>query len=174
MITKLGFGPVSQTPVDLLAVVLDDEKTLYEIDDVQVAAHVQRAAASFRDKTLKREYYVTLEGSKAARALVVYWSPQLKSWNLWETVKTVVARAIRLARDSGFRAWPSSSTTRTRPPSWARRWRARSSAPTPSIGIGWRRSASSRRSSRSRSWFIPTIRPTPRPARRATPGFRRT
>ena len=62
MITKLGFGPVSQTPVDLLAVVLDDEKTLHEIDDVQVAAHVQRAAATFRDKTLKREYYATLEG----------------------------------------------------------------------------------------------------------------
>ena len=99
MITKLGFGPVSQTPVDLLAVVLDDEKTLHEIDDVQVAAHVQRAAASFRDKTLKREYYVTLEGSKAARALVVYWSPQLKSWNLWENVKTFTARALRLARD---------------------------------------------------------------------------
>jgi len=99
MITKLGFGPVSQTPVDLLAVVLDDEKTLHEIDDAQIAAHVQRAAATFRDKTLKREYYVTLEGSKVARALVVYWSPQLKSWNLWENVKTFTARALRLARD---------------------------------------------------------------------------
>ena len=31
--------------------------------------------------------------------MVVYWSPQLKSWNLWENVKTFTARALRLARD---------------------------------------------------------------------------
>ena len=37
---KLAFSPVSQNPVDLLAVVLDDEKTLHEIDDPAIAAHV--------------------------------------------------------------------------------------------------------------------------------------
>ena len=99
MNVKLSFTPVSQNPVDLLAVVLDDEKTLHEIDDPALQAHVQRAAAAFRDKSLKREYYATLEGSKVAKAVVVYWSPQLKSWNLWENVKTFTARALRLARD---------------------------------------------------------------------------
>jgi leucyl aminopeptidase len=79
--------------------VLDDEKTLHEIDDAALQAHVQRAAAAFRDKSLKREYFATLEGSKVAKAVVVYWSPQLKSWNLWENVKTFAARALRLARD---------------------------------------------------------------------------
>ncbi len=99
MNVKLSFSPVSRNPVDLLAVVLDDEKTLHEIDDAAVSAHVQRAAAAFRDKSLKREYYATLpEGAKAG-AVVVYWSPQLKSWNLWENVKTFTARALRLARD---------------------------------------------------------------------------
>jgi leucyl aminopeptidase len=96
---KLSFSPVSQTPVDLLAVVLDDEKTLHEIDDAVVSAHVQRAAAAFRNKTLKREYYATLPEGAGARAVVVYWSPQLKSWNLWENVKTFAARSLRLARD---------------------------------------------------------------------------
>ena len=99
MNVKLAFTPVSRNPVDLLAVVLDDEKTLHAIDDAAIAAHVQRAAAAFRDKSLKREYYATLEGSKVAKALVVFWSPQLKSWNLWENVKTFTARALRLARD---------------------------------------------------------------------------
>jgi leucyl aminopeptidase len=96
---KLAFSPLSRNPMDLLAVVLDDEKTLHEIDDAGVQAHVERAAAAFRDKSLKREYYATLEGSKVAKAVVVYWSPQLKSWNLWENVKTFTARALRLARD---------------------------------------------------------------------------
>jgi leucyl aminopeptidase len=85
--------------VDLVAVVLDDEKTLHEIDDPALRAHVERAGTAFRDKTLKREYFATLPEGATARALVVYWSPQLKSWNLWENVKTFTARAMRLARD---------------------------------------------------------------------------
>ena len=99
MNVKLSFAPVSQNPVDLVAVVLDDETTLHEIDDPEILAHVQRAAAAFRDKSLKREYYATLPEGAKAKAVVVYWSPQLKSWNLWENVKTFTARALRLARD---------------------------------------------------------------------------
>ncbi len=96
---KLSFTPVSQSPVDLLAVVLDPETTLHEIDDPTIAGHVARAASAFREKTLKREYFATLPDGAPARALVVYWSPQLRAWNLWENVKTFCARALRLARD---------------------------------------------------------------------------
>jgi leucyl aminopeptidase len=99
---KLAFSAVSQNPVDLLVVVLDDERTLHDLDDSALSAHVARAAAGFRDKTLKREYFATLGDGAAARALVVYWSPSLKSWNLWENVKTFTARALRLARDYRF------------------------------------------------------------------------
>ena len=52
-----------------------------------------------REKTLKREYFATLPEGSAAGAVVAYWSPSLKSWNLWENVKTCVARGLRLARD---------------------------------------------------------------------------
>ena len=96
---KLAFTPVSQIPIDLLAVVLDDEKRLQDIDDPAVAAHVARAEVAFRAKTLKREYFATLPEGASPKALVVYWSPQLKSWNLWENVKTLTARTLRLARD---------------------------------------------------------------------------
>jgi leucyl aminopeptidase len=99
---KLVFAPVSQTPLDLLAVVLDADATLHEIDEPAVRAHVERAAGLFREKTLKREYFVTLPEGSSPRALVVYWSPALKNWNLWENVKTFTARALRLARDYRF------------------------------------------------------------------------
>jgi len=99
MNVKLSFTPPSKTPVDLLVVVLGEDKTLHEVDDPQVRAHVERAAAGFRDKSLKREYYATLGDDASARALVAYWSPQLRSWNLWENVKTFTSRALRLARD---------------------------------------------------------------------------
>src|SRR5438093_2559331 len=99
---KLAFTPVSQTPLDLLVVVLDPDETLHQIDDPAVAAHVARANGAFREKTLKREYFATLPEGSSPRALVVYWSPQLKSWNLWENVKTFTARALRLASDYRF------------------------------------------------------------------------
>jgi len=99
MNVKLSFQPVSKTPVDLLVVVLDAEKTLHDIDDAQVRAHVERAAAGFRDKSLKREYFATLPDGAGVRSVVVYWGPQLASWNLWENVKTFTARGLRLARD---------------------------------------------------------------------------
>jgi len=99
MKVELADTPISQTPVDLLAVVLDDAKTLHDIDDPAIRGHVERAAAGFRAKTLKREYYATLPDAAQAKAVVVYWSPQLKSWDLRENVKTFTARALRLARD---------------------------------------------------------------------------
>jgi leucyl aminopeptidase len=96
---KLAFAPVSQTPLDLLVVVLDAEKTLHAVDDPVLRGHLERAAAGFQEKTLKREYMATLPEGSSARALVAYWSPSLKSWNLWENVKTFTARGLRLARD---------------------------------------------------------------------------
>jgi leucyl aminopeptidase len=100
---KLAFTPVSQNPVDLLAVVLDPQQTLHSIDDPVIRRHLETAAAGFREKTLKREYVATLPEGASARTLVAYWSPSLKSWNLWENVKTFTARALRLARDC---RWP--------------------------------------------------------------------
>src|SRR6185503_9965395 len=94
-----SFTPVSQNPSDLLAVVLDEDTTLHEIDDPVIAGHVARARDGYKERTLKREYYVTLPEGHPHRALVVYWSPSLKAWNLWENVKTLTARALRLARD---------------------------------------------------------------------------
>jgi len=96
---KLAFTPVSQTAVDLIVFILDDEQVLHEVDDPAIRAHVQRAAGQYREKTLKREYFATLPEGSSASALVAYWSPSLKAWNLWENVKTFTARALRLGRD---------------------------------------------------------------------------
>ncbi len=96
---KLAFSPLSKTPVDLLAVVLDEQKTLHTVDDALIVSHLEKAAAAFKAKTLKREYLVTLPEGAPAKALVVYWSPSLPAFNLWENVKTFTARALRLARD---------------------------------------------------------------------------
>ena len=82
MNVKLSFAPVSRSSFDLLVVVLDEGRTLHAVDDALVASHVERAAAGFREKNLKREYYATLPEGSPAKSLVVYWSPQIKNYNL--------------------------------------------------------------------------------------------
>jgi leucyl aminopeptidase len=99
MQVKLSFSPVSQNPLDLLAVVLDEDKRLHQVDDPALQGLLDRAAAGFKEKALRREYFVTLPEGSPARHLVAYWSPSLKGWNLWENVKTFTARALQLARD---------------------------------------------------------------------------
>ena len=99
MNVKLSFAPASQATADLLVVVLDEEKTLHVVDDPALAAHLDTARAAFKDKSLKREYFATLPEGARAKAVVVYWSPSLKSWNLWENLKTFTAKALRLGRD---------------------------------------------------------------------------
>jgi len=96
---KLCFTSVSDSPVDLLAVVLDSDKTLHQLAEPALRAHVERAEQAFRDRSLKREYFATLPEGLPAKAIVVYWSPQLRAFNLWENVKTLTARALRLAKD---------------------------------------------------------------------------
>lgn len=96
---KLSFTRPSETPVDLLVVILDSEKTLSEVDDPAVRAHVDKALAAFKDKSLKREYVATLGEGKTPAAVLIHWAPLLRSWNLWENVKTLTARSLRFARD---------------------------------------------------------------------------
>jgi leucyl aminopeptidase len=99
---KLSFSPVSQNTLDLLIVVLDADKVLHQADDAAIQTHLARAAAAFKDKTLKREYFATLPEGHSPRALLVYWSPSQTSFNLWENVKTFTARGLRHARDCHY------------------------------------------------------------------------
>jgi len=96
---KLSFQPISQNPVDLLVFILDPGAKLHSSDDPVVSAHVEKAREAFAAKTRKREYFATLPEGARAKAVLIYWNPTLKAWNLWENVKTFTARALRVARD---------------------------------------------------------------------------
>ncbi len=96
---KLSFNAVSKEHVDLLAVVLDADTKLHEIDDATVVTHIDRAREAFSNGTLKRVYFATLPEGSVAGTLLIYWSPLLKAWNLWENVKTFTAQTLRHASD---------------------------------------------------------------------------
>lgn len=91
-------GPVSKVSADLLVFLVDEKEHIHTIDDPEIAAVVEDAAARFRARTLTRE----LIQQVGHRTIVVFSSAQVRGLNTWETVKTVVARALRLARDLGL------------------------------------------------------------------------
>ena len=176
MNVKLAFTPASQNPVDLLAVVLDDERTLHEIDDPALAEHVRRAGEPpSGTRRLKREYFATLPEGARAKAVVVYWSPQLKSVEpLGEREDLHRARAAPRPRlpPAPRRARAQHEGRRAARGQGGRGRRPRHA--TSSTATARRRTTSSRRRPRSRSSPTRTTRPTPRRARRATRGSPRT
>jgi len=91
-------GPASKVVADLLVFLVDEKESMHAIDDDAIAAVVNDAAARFRARTLSRELIQNLNG----RTIVVYSSTHIRGLNTWETVKTVVAKSIRLARDLGL------------------------------------------------------------------------
>ena len=96
---KLSFGPVSATRLDLLVVVLDPAQTLHSVDVPEVTRHVDKARDAFQNRKLKREYYATLGEGANPGAVAVYWSPNVKGYNLWENVKTFTARGLKIAKE---------------------------------------------------------------------------
>ena len=91
-------GPASKVSADLLVFLVDEKENLHTIDDPEIAAVVDDAAGRFRARSLTRELIQKVGG----RNIVVFSSSHVRGLNTWETLKTVVARAIRLARDLGL------------------------------------------------------------------------
>ncbi len=91
-------GPASKVSADLLVFLVDEKENIHTIDDPEIAAVVDDAAARFRARSLTRELIQKAGG----RNIVVFSSSHIRGLNTWETLKTMVARAIRLARDLGL------------------------------------------------------------------------
>ncbi|MBK5257879.1 MAG: leucyl aminopeptidase [Vicinamibacteria bacterium] len=91
-------GPASKVNADLLVFLVDERENMHAIDDPAIAAVVSDAAARFKARTLARE----LIQNQGARTIVVFSSTHIRGLNTWETVKTVMAKALRLARDLGL------------------------------------------------------------------------
>jgi leucyl aminopeptidase len=91
-------GPASKVTADLLVFLVDEKENMHAIDDPEMAAIVSDAAARFRARTLTRE----LIQNQGSRTIVVFSSGHIRGLNTWETVKTVMAKALRLARDLGL------------------------------------------------------------------------
>jgi len=92
----------SQLQTDLLVVILDDGTRFHDLSGSPLQETVRQIEQDIRDKKLKTEYFTSLDGKSSVKNLLVFSRALNKTHNLWETLKTFVARAVRLGRDHGF------------------------------------------------------------------------
>ena len=99
---QLTYDRPSQIRTDLLVVVLDEDKKLHDLSGSPLQETLRRIGRDFKDKKLKMEYFTALDSKSGARNLLVFSTGLNKAHNIWETLKTLVARSVRIARDHGF------------------------------------------------------------------------
>src|SRR6185436_13834343 len=95
---QLSYDRLSQIKTDLLVVILDEERTFHDLGASPLQETVRRVQRDFRDKKLKTEYFSALDLKAGPNNLVVFSTSLSKSHNVWENVKTCVARSVGMAQ----------------------------------------------------------------------------
>jgi leucyl aminopeptidase len=99
---QLSYDHPQKAKTDLLVVILDKEQTLHDLGRSPLTNTVDRVRKDLDSKKLRREYFTPLAGRGTSRHMVVYSTSFESGLNVWESVKTSVAKALRMARDYGL------------------------------------------------------------------------
>ncbi len=99
---QLTYDRLSQIKTDLLVVILDEERTFYDLSASPLQERVRSVQRDFKDKKLKTEYFTALEGKTGPKNLVVFSTSLSKAFNVWENLKIFVAKSIAMAEQRGL------------------------------------------------------------------------
>src|SRR6185436_2758761 len=99
---QLSYDRLSQIKTDLLVVILDEERTFHDLGASPLQETLRRVQRDFRDKKLKTEYFSALDLKAGPRNIVIFSTSLSKAFNVWENVKTFVARSIAMAQQRGL------------------------------------------------------------------------
>lgn len=99
MKVDLRYDRAAQISTDLLVVILDSENRFHDLRGSPLDELVRRLGRDLDAKRLKKEYFTSLDSQGSVRNLLVFSTALNPDYNVWENVKTFVARSIRLATD---------------------------------------------------------------------------
>src|SRR5438874_5545343 len=92
----------AQIPADLLVIILDENATFHDLSGSPLGEMVRRIERDFKDKKLKAPWFSALDSKLAPKHLLVYSTSLSRSYNVWETLKTCIAKSLRVAQDHSF------------------------------------------------------------------------
>jgi leucyl aminopeptidase len=96
---NLSYDRPHQIETDLMVIILDKDTALFDLAGSPLQETVRRVAGDFDQRKIKKEYFATLDSKSAIKNIVIYSSSLSPAFNIWENVKTFLARAIRIAQD---------------------------------------------------------------------------
>src|SRR5947207_4821417 len=102
---QLTYDRPSQLKTDLLVIILDAEIRFHDLTGSPLDELVRRVGHDVAAKRLKTEYFTALntgDSRAPSQNVLVFSTAHSPNYNVWENLKSFVARSIRLARDHGF------------------------------------------------------------------------
>jgi leucyl aminopeptidase len=99
---QLSYDKASQVQTDLLVLIVDKETRLFDLGGSAMDETVNRISRDFDGKKIKKEYFTSLDGKSSVKNVVVFSTVFNPAFNVWENLKTFIARAIRMALDLGL------------------------------------------------------------------------
>ena len=102
MKVQLSYDLPSKVKTDLLVVILDENIRLHDLGGSPLEETVDQIRKDFKSRRLHRESLTTLAQGNASH-LVVFSTSLDPAYNIWENLKTYVAKSVRLGRELGLR-----------------------------------------------------------------------
>jgi len=99
---QLVYEHPAQMDTDLLVVILDEAQTFHDLSGSPIGEIVNRVARDIAGKKLRTSYFTALDSKLAPKHLLVHSTRLNQTFNVWESLKTLVAKSLRLAQDHGF------------------------------------------------------------------------
>ena len=96
---NLSYDRPPQIETDLMVIILDKDTALFDLAGSPLQETVRRVAGDFDQKKIKKEYFATLDSKSAIKNVIIYSTSLSPAFNIWENLKTFIARAIRTAQD---------------------------------------------------------------------------
>lgn len=99
---QLTYDRPAHIQSDLLVIILDENAKFHDLTGSPIGEMVRRIGRDFTDKKLKTSYFTALDPKLAPKHLLVHSTSLNRNYNVWETLKTFVAKSLRVAQDHSF------------------------------------------------------------------------
>jgi leucyl aminopeptidase len=99
---QLNYDSPSQVQTDLLVLVSDPETELFSLSGSSLDETARRVVRDINAKKIKKEYFTALDSKSGVKNLIVFSTVLNPAFNVWENLKTFIARSLRLATDLGL------------------------------------------------------------------------
>ena len=99
---QLNYDRPSELQTDLLVLITDTETNLFSLSGSPLEETVRRIVQDIHSKKIRKEYFAALDAKSRVKNIAVYSTALNPAYNIWENVKTYVAKALRAAQDLGL------------------------------------------------------------------------